>query len=89
MKRRLFLKSAAAIAPVAGFPSFLLSHAADSTSEGEIHVVPAGEDRYGESHSRGYSRILFKVMPKEEATHAQIAQGVVYVFSDGTMARYA
>jgi broad specificity phosphatase PhoE len=32
---------------------------------------------------------LFKVMPKEEATHAQIAQGVVYVFSDGTMARYA
>ena len=32
---------------------------------------------------------LFKVMPKEEATHAQIAQGVVYVFSNGTMARYA
>ena len=32
---------------------------------------------------------LFNVMPKEEATHAQIAQGVVYVFSDGTMARYA
>jgi probable phosphoglycerate mutase len=32
---------------------------------------------------------LFKVMPKEEATHAQIAQGVVYVFRDGTMARYA
>jgi hypothetical protein len=28
-------------------------------------------------------------MPKEDATHAQIAQGVVYVFSDGTMARYA
>jgi broad specificity phosphatase PhoE len=32
---------------------------------------------------------LFKVMSKEEATHAQIAQGVVYVFADGTMARYA
>jgi probable phosphoglycerate mutase len=32
---------------------------------------------------------LFNVMPKEEATHAQIAQGVVYVFSNGTMARYA
>jgi broad specificity phosphatase PhoE len=32
---------------------------------------------------------LFNVMSKEEATHAQIAQGVVYVFSDGTMARYA
>lgn len=32
---------------------------------------------------------LFDVLPKEEATHAQIAQGVVYVFADGTMTRYA
>jgi broad specificity phosphatase PhoE len=32
---------------------------------------------------------LFHVMPKEDATHAQIAQGVVYVFADGKMARYA
>jgi probable phosphoglycerate mutase len=32
---------------------------------------------------------LFNVLPKEEATHAQIAQGVVYVFADGTMTRYA
>ena len=32
---------------------------------------------------------LFRVMPREEATHAQIAQGVVYVFSNGTMTRYA
>jgi broad specificity phosphatase PhoE len=32
---------------------------------------------------------LFNVMPKEEATHARIAQGVVYVFADGRMARYA
>jgi broad specificity phosphatase PhoE len=32
---------------------------------------------------------LLDLMPKEEATHAQIAQGVVYVFADGTMARYA
>jgi broad specificity phosphatase PhoE len=30
----------------------------------------------------------FKVMPKEEATHAAIAQGVVYVFADGKMTRY-
>jgi hypothetical protein len=28
-------------------------------------------------------------LPREEATHAQIAQGVVYVFADGKMARYA
>jgi broad specificity phosphatase PhoE len=32
---------------------------------------------------------LFNVLPKEEATHARIAQGVVYVFADGKMARYA
>jgi probable phosphoglycerate mutase len=32
---------------------------------------------------------ILNVMPREEATHAQIAQGVVYVFADGTMARYA
>jgi broad specificity phosphatase PhoE len=32
---------------------------------------------------------LFNVVPKEDATHAQIAQGVVYVFADGVMARYA
>jgi broad specificity phosphatase PhoE len=32
---------------------------------------------------------LFHVLSKEKATHAQIAQGVVYVFADGTMTRYA
>jgi broad specificity phosphatase PhoE len=32
---------------------------------------------------------LFNVVPKEEATRARIAQGVVYVFADGKMARYA
>ncbi len=32
---------------------------------------------------------LFNVLPKGEATHAQIAQGIVYVFADGKMARYA
>jgi probable phosphoglycerate mutase len=32
---------------------------------------------------------LFNVLPKDEATHAQIAQGAVYVFANGTMACYA
>jgi probable phosphoglycerate mutase len=32
---------------------------------------------------------LFHILPEEEATHAPVAQGVVYVFSAGTMARYA
>jgi probable phosphoglycerate mutase len=31
---------------------------------------------------------LFNVMPQSEATRAPIAQGVVYVFANGTMARY-
>jgi broad specificity phosphatase PhoE len=32
---------------------------------------------------------LFNVLPREEATHAHVAQGVVYVFADGKVARYA
>ena len=32
---------------------------------------------------------LLKIMPEEQATHAQIEQGVVYVFADGTLSRYA
>jgi probable phosphoglycerate mutase len=32
---------------------------------------------------------MFGLLPRENATHAQIAQGVVYVFADGRMDRYA
>lgn len=31
----------------------------------------------------------FNILPEEEAAHADIAHGVVYVFTSGTMARYA
>jgi broad specificity phosphatase PhoE len=31
---------------------------------------------------------LLHLAPEEEATHAPVAQGVVYVFADGKMARY-
>ena len=40
----------------------------------------------------GVARVLmanFHILPEEKATHAEVAQGVVYVFSDGTMTRYA
>jgi broad specificity phosphatase PhoE len=40
----------------------------------------------------GVARALmanFHIMPEEEATHAEVAQGVVYVFSAGAMTRYA
>ena len=32
---------------------------------------------------------ILNVVPEKQATHAQIGQGVVYVFSDGRMSRYA
>lgn len=32
---------------------------------------------------------ILNVVPEAQATHAQIGQGVVYVFSDGRMSRYA
>ncbi len=49
------------------------------------------EDTVVAAHGGGVRALmaLFDLVPKEEATHAQIAQGVVYVFADGTMARYA
>ena len=31
----------------------------------------------------------FHILPEENATHAEVAQGVVYVFADDTMAQYA
>jgi probable phosphoglycerate mutase len=32
---------------------------------------------------------LLKILPQDEATHAQVEQGVVYVFADGNLSRYA
>jgi quercetin dioxygenase-like cupin family protein len=66
MKRRSFLKTAAALVPASGFPALALAQAAASSPSSErVHLVPAGEDRMGESHSRGFSSILFKVLPSE------------------------
>ena len=65
MKRRSFLKTAAALVPTAGFEQFVLSQAAAAPAADAPHLVPSGEDRLGETHSRGYSSILFKVLPRE------------------------
>jgi quercetin dioxygenase-like cupin family protein len=66
MKRRAFLKTAAALVPAPGFPALAFAQAAASAQTAErVHLVPAGEDRLGESHSRGFSSILFKVLPSE------------------------
>ncbi len=61
MKRRSFLKTAAALVPAAGLQSFALSHAQAPAPSGEIHLVGGGQDRFGESHSAGFSSIRFKV----------------------------
>lgn len=40
----------------------------------------------------GIARALmanFGILPEEEATFAEVAHGAIYVFADGTMARYA
>ena len=70
MKRRNFLKSAASVLPAAGFPAggfevFALGQSAALPPTGGIHPVEAGQDRFGETHSLGYSTILFKAVPSE------------------------
>src|SRR3569833_3051515 len=62
MKRRSFLKSAAAMLPAAGFDPMSI---AEMPTREQEHVIEAGHDRLGEAHSRGYSSILFKVLPRE------------------------
>jgi quercetin dioxygenase-like cupin family protein len=65
MKRRSFLKTAAVLLPGAGLKEFALAQASATPLSEPIHVVEAGQDRFGESHSRGYSKILFKTATRE------------------------
>ena len=65
MKRRSFLKSAAAAFPAAGLREFALGQPALAPTSSEIHPVGAGQDRLGETHSLGFSTILFKVLTQD------------------------
>ena len=65
MKRRSFLKTAAAVLPAAGLGGLSLDRVLAAPSRDEIHVVPAGQDRLDKSHSLGFSSIGFKVLPRE------------------------
>ena len=65
MKRRSFLKSAAAVFPAAGLGAFSFGQAGSAPVAEGIHPVGAGQDRLGETHSLGFSTILFKVLPRE------------------------
>jgi quercetin dioxygenase-like cupin family protein len=81
MKRRSFLKGSAALVPAAGFREFALAQAAAAPASTEIHVVGSGADRFGESHSRGFSNLLFKVASRDTGgglfiiEHANLVKG--------------
>ena len=65
MKRRSFLKSAAGFLPAAGLDPMAFASLPSADAPKESVVIGAGKDRLGETHSRGYSSILFKVLPRE------------------------
>lgn len=65
MRRRSFLKTVATVVPAAGLQGFLASEMRAepnaSTTSPTLHVVGAGDDRFGQHHSMGVSTLLFKV----------------------------
>lgn len=65
MKRRTLLASAAALLPTAALEALAQVPALMPAEAGSAHIVKNGEDRDGESHSRGFSSILFKVSSRE------------------------
>ena len=73
MRRRSFLRAAAAAAPAAAL-SNLMAHSAfagqvaasgGAAVDSELHPVAAGEDRFGALHSLGFSELAFKVGTQE------------------------
>jgi len=66
MHRRLFLKAASAMFPAASLKNFALEQGLAPTSA-KIHTVGSGQDRFGESHSLGFSSILFKVSTRDSS----------------------
>jgi mannose-6-phosphate isomerase-like protein (cupin superfamily) len=71
MQRRSFLKAAASVVPAAGLHDLIAAQAIArvpaSPSANALHVVGAGEDRFGQHHSMGFSSMLFKVSTTETA----------------------
>jgi quercetin dioxygenase-like cupin family protein len=65
MKRRSFLKTASAFFPMAGLEALASGQAPAPPPSDQLHVVDSGQDRLGETHSLGYSTMLFKVLTRE------------------------
>jgi mannose-6-phosphate isomerase-like protein (cupin superfamily) len=64
MKRRSFLKSAAATFPIALAQHFTLAAQSNPPLK-QAHLVPAGQDIDNESRSLGFSHIAFKTLSQE------------------------
>ncbi|AXC14460.1 putative conserved protein, contains double-stranded beta-helix domain [Acidisarcina polymorpha] len=71
MRRRTFLKTAAAMLPCAGLhdvvSGYTHAEAAAPPTADSLHVVGAGEDRFRQPISTGFSTMLFKVATNETA----------------------
>jgi mannose-6-phosphate isomerase-like protein (cupin superfamily) len=69
VKRRSFLKAVATVAPSVALHDLMtrpaVAQATAPPAAGELHVIGAGEDRFGHPHSLGMSSIGFKVVPGE------------------------
>lgn len=69
MRRRSFLRGAAAVVPAAVVPEIFFAQAlgqdAPAVGSGELHVVGAREDRLGQARSLGFSTFYFKVTGAE------------------------
>jgi quercetin dioxygenase-like cupin family protein len=74
--RRAFLKSAAAALPAAAFHPLIAQAAAPQSTA--LHVVGNGQDRFGESRSMGFSKLLFKV-------GAADANGALFVIENANL----
>jgi quercetin dioxygenase-like cupin family protein len=65
MKRRNFLKTAAAALPLALAEPLASAIESQATPPSQIHLVRAHDDRFGEIHGPGYNEILFKTSTAE------------------------
>ena len=65
MERRTFLKAASLSFPMAGLEALASGQGSMSAASGQAHVVDEGHDRLGETHSLGYSTMLFKVLTRD------------------------
>ena len=82
LPRRAFLKTVAAAAPAAALGD-LMAQAATSPASPGVHVVGAGQDRFGETRAMGFSRLLFKVGSAETSGGLFVVENADLTPGDG------